>query len=49
MAQPVGGGFLQADVEGLHQAGEAELFEGVVELSHVVLVWVEVSQWAQVR
>ena len=28
MAQTIGGGFLQAHIKGLAQAGEAELFQG---------------------
>ena len=32
MAQPVGDGFLQAHVQGLQQAGEAELFQGVFKM-----------------
>ena len=40
MAQPVGGGFLQAHVQGLQQAGEAELFQGVFKCAHRQF-WVE--------
>ena len=34
VAQPIGGGFLQAHVQGLEQAGEAELFQGGLEGVH---------------
>ena len=36
VAQTAGGGFLQAHVEALQQAGEAELAEGGLELGHGV-------------
>src|SRR5579862_2338977 len=34
MAEAAGRGFLQAQVQGLHQAGEAQLTKGSLELSH---------------
>jgi hypothetical protein len=34
VAELVGGGFLQADAQGLKQAGEAELFEGGFKRIH---------------
>ena len=43
MAQPIGGGFLQAHVQGLDQAGETELFQCGGECIHVgLMVEVEV-------
>jgi hypothetical protein len=40
MAQPVGGRFLPAHVQGLQQAGEAELFQGIFKCAHRQF-WVE--------
>ncbi len=34
VGEPVGSGFLQAHVEGLHQAGKAQLAQGALELDH---------------
>jgi len=44
MAEPIGGGFLQAHIEGLAQAGEAELFQGGGEGIHVGLMVAVVKQ-----
>ena len=34
VAEASGGGFLQTDIKSLHQAGEAQLTEGGLELCH---------------
>ena len=41
VAQARGRGFLQTDVQGLHEAGEAQLAQGGLELGHVdgVVFW----------
>ena len=40
MAEATRGGFLQTHVEGLGQAGEAELAQGSLELGHVEVLGV---------
>ena len=44
MAQPIGGGFLQAHVERLDQAGEPELFQCGLEGIHVGVGVAELKQ-----